>query len=75
MLERIDTQRLDAAHSIVEYIIPKVDSAGLFHPEHSLWAESGVYRAQLAGTLSVTGKLLNNDACIEAAKRILYRMM
>ena len=75
MLERIDTQRLDAAHSIVEYIIPRVDSAGLFHPEHSLWAESGVYRAQLAGTLSVTGKLLNNDACIEAAKRILYRMM
>ena len=56
MLERIDTQRLDAAHSIVEHIIPRVDSAGLFHPEHSLWAESGVYRAQLAGTLSVTGK-------------------
>ena len=75
MIERIDTSRLDAARAVIEYVLPKVDDIGLFRPEESLWAESGVYRAQLAGTLSVVGGLLDDGRCIDAARRILYRML
>ena len=75
MIERIDTSRLDAARAVIEYVLPRVDDRGLFRPEESLWAESGVYRAQLAGSLAVTGDLLGDDRCIDAARRILYRML
>ena len=73
MIERIDQDRLPAAKAIVDYVVPRVSEDGLFHPEESLWAESGVYRSQHAGTLAVTGKLLGDDRCIEAARRMLYR--
>ncbi len=75
MIERIDTSRIDAARAVIEYVLPRVDDSGLFRPEESLWAESGVYRAQLGGTLAVAGGLLGDDRCIEAARRILYRML
>ena len=75
MIERVDSSRLDAARAVIEYVLPRVDDKGLFRPEESLWAESGVYRAQLAGTLAVTGGLLGDDRCIDAARRILYRML
>ncbi len=75
MIERIDQERLPAARAIVDYVVPRVSEDGLFHPEESLWAESGVYRAQHAGTLAVAGKLLDDDRCTEAARRILYRML
>ena len=73
MIDRIDQERLHAAKAIVDYILPRVTEDGLFHPEESLWAESGVYRSQHAGTLAVTGKLLDDDRCIEAARQLLYR--
>ena len=75
MIERIDTSRLDAARAVIEYVLPRVDDSGLFRPEESLWAESGVYRAQLAGTLAVVGGLLDDERCLDAARRILYRML
>ena len=75
MIERIDQARLPAARAIVDYVVPRVREGGLFHPEESLWAESGVYRAQHAGTLAVAGKLLDDDRCIEAARLLLYRML
>lgn len=75
MIERIDRERLPAARAIVDYVVPRVCRDGHFHPEDSLWAESGVYRAQHAGTLSVAGKLLNDGRCIESARRLLYRML
>ena len=75
MIERIDRERLPAARAIVDYVVPRVSEDGLFHPEESLWAESGVYRSQLAGTLAVAGRLLDDDLCIEAARRLLYRTL
>ena len=75
MIERIDRERLPAARAIVDYAVRRVSEDGLFHPEESLWAESGVYRAQHAGTLAVAGTLLDDDHCIEAARRLLYRML
>ena len=75
MIERIDRERLPAARAIVDYAVRRVSEDGLFHPEESLWAESGVYRAQHAGTLAVAGTLLDDDRCIEAARRLLYRML
>ncbi|MCH2211520.1 MAG: hypothetical protein MK110_09470 [Fuerstiella sp.] len=73
MIERIDRKRLAAARAIIDYVVPRVSAEGLFHPEDSLWAESGVYRSQHAGTLAVAGQLLDDDRCIEAARRMLYR--
>lgn len=73
VIERIDQKRLSTAKAIVDYVIPRVSEDGLFHPEESLWPESGVYRSQHAGTLAVTGQLLGDDRCIEAARRMLYR--
>ena len=75
MIERIDRERLPAARAIVDYAVRRVSEDGLFHPEESLWAESGVYRAQHAGTLAVAGKLLDDERCIEAARHLLYRML
>ena len=75
MIERIDRERLSAARAIVDYVVPRVSEDGLFHPEESLWAESGVYRAQHAGTLAVAGRLLDDARCTEAARRILYRTL
>ncbi len=73
MLDRIDQDRLPAAKAVVDYVVPRVSADGLFHPEESLWAESGVYRSQHAGTLAVAGKLLGDDRCVEAARRMLHR--
>ena len=75
MIARIDQERLPAAKAIVDYVVDRVTPDGLFHPEESLWAESGVYRSQHAGTLAVAGKLLDDERCIDAARRMLYRTL
>ena len=73
MTDRIDQDRLPVAKAVVDYVVPQVSANGLFHPEESLWAESGVYRSQHARTLAAAGKLLGDDRCVEAAGRMLHR--
>ena len=75
MVERIDPERLPAARAVLDYVVPRVREDGRFHPEDSLWAESSGYQAQLAGTLAVAGKLLDDERCKRAARRVVYRML
>ena len=75
MVERIDRERLPAARAVLDYVIPRVREDGRFHPEDSLFAESSGYQAQLAGTLAVVGKLLDDERCGPAARQIFCRML
>ena len=54
---------------------PEFWKTGRFHPEESLWAETATYQASLAATLAVTGKVLDDDRCIDAAAGILKRRL
>ena len=75
MVERIDPVRVSAARAVVDYVVPRILEDGRFHPDEALWAETSGYQAQHAGTLAVAGKLLSDDRCISAARRIFDRLL
>lgn len=70
-MDRIDSERLNHAKKLVDYVIPRVLDDGRFHPDESLWAETATYQSSLAATLAVAGKVLDDQRCLDAAATIL----
>lgn len=75
MLERIDETRLEGARRTCGFLVARVRDDGRFHPPDALFAETSGYQAELAATLAVAGKLLEDSRCTETSRRMFYRLL
>lgn len=72
--DRIDASRRQAAEAVCDRVIGRVRDARYVPPE-ALWAESTAYRAELAATLAIAGRLLDRRRCIDTAEAMLERLL
>ena len=71
---RVDASRRQAAEAICDRVIGRERDARYVPPE-ALWPESTAYRAELAATLAIAGRLLGRRRCIETAEAMLERLL
>ncbi|MBI3943615.1 MAG: hypothetical protein HY326_11435 [Chloroflexi bacterium] len=75
MLHRIDQARLPEARRILDYTIGRIREDGRFHPLDGLFPETTGYQAELAATLAMAGKLLDEPRYTGAARRMFERLL
>jgi hypothetical protein len=75
MAERIDRDREDDARAICEFVTSRVRADGRYHPPEAMNPESVLYRGTLAATVALAGESLDEDRYVEAAGRMLDRVV
>ncbi len=73
-LKRVDESRREAAVRICDFVV-KHTRDGRYHPPEALWAESAAYRAELAATLAMAGKLLEKPRYVEVAGSMFQQLL
>lgn len=71
---RVDASRRQAAEAVCDRVIGRVRD-GRYVPPEALWPESTAYRAELAATLAIAGRLLGRRRYVDTAEEMLERLL